>query len=380
MTRERSVSVGTHSTVVATGGLKGVGFFLILFALSLGACRQDPIASEDVGSAADKRSGGSAAANPVLVYEGRESYRGGRYSTIAVMDSTGENQTDVVFSRDFGERQSLQWPDWSPDGKSICFRQSNNDVTAPVDYIRTFDLSLSSTGKPIASSTRIIYSSANGDGVNSGLAWSKTSAVNRIAFTTYNQNNPIGSLWTIPASGGTPQRVWGVDSVYYMKEDGIPAAKIPLTCPTWSPDDSRLAVVRNDSAQTAGTERVNTIMIFSTTDGGSTWSYTDSIKLTGTGYSASMLAHGLEWSRNANGVDMLVWSDHQSSTIYYCSPTTGATPTTDGVWGRYPDWSPDNGTIIFHNSETGRIARMPAFGTDITDITGVPGLPLVRWK
>lgn len=379
MTREPSVSVAKHSTVIPGERLKTGGLFLILLALSLAACQQDPIASEEIVSVAEKRSG-SSTADPVLVYEGKESYRGGRYSTIAVMDSTGENKTNVFLSRDLGEREYLQWPDWSADGKSICFVQSYTDITAPISYIRAFDLSLSSSGKPIATNSRIIYSTGEGQGVDYGLAWSKTTAVDRIAFTTFSRANPIGSLWTIPASGGTPQRVWGADSVRYVKENGNPAARTPLMFPTWSPDDSRLAVVRNDSAETAGTERVNTIMIFSTTDGGSTWSYTDSIKVTGTGYPASMLVHGLEWSRNANGVNMLVWADAQSSKIYYCNPTTGATPTTNGVSGRYPDWSPDNGTIIFHNHATGYIGRMPAFGTSVTDITGVPGIPLVRWK
>jgi Tol biopolymer transport system component len=126
-----------------------------------------------------------------------------------------------------------------------------------------------------------------------------------------------------------------------------------MGAPTWNADDSRLAVLRGDNAGSS-----SKIMIFDV----ATSAYTDSISVSGAIY-------GLEWSRS--GINKIAFSSTASGTsqIYYVDPTNGATPSSTGVAGLYPSWSPDNSSIVFQRSAT--VYKSDAFSSTSSALAAV---------
>lgn len=353
---------------------------MALAALMVAGCSEAPTTS----SSQDPMSkpSPSTPANPVLTYEGTTTSKGKTYQTVAVMNADGSHQTNL-----YGTDQPLghyfMSESWSPTGTSICFADINGNSAAPADAIKAIDVSVNSSGNVVGSNVRTVYALPTNVGINPGLAWSSTTTMGKIAFTTFNPSNTVRTLWVIPQSGGTPIKVWECDSSYIKGNGSVIGHRQPLTFPTWSYDDHRLAVIRQDSATAPNPYAVNTIMIFNTTDNGSTWSYADSIKVPGSG---NISVQGLEWSRNANGINKIAYSNAANGLLYYVDPTTGAVPTTNGVQGSYPAWSPDNGAIIFNNlasNSRGYLSKVIPFTTTVTNIVTNPafsGYPLVRWK
>jgi hypothetical protein len=298
------------------------------------------------------------------------------------MNVDGTHQTNL-----FGTNQPVgQYFDnecWSPTGTSISFVQADWSPTAPVAAIKALDVSVNSSGAVVGSNVRTIYSLPTNTGVNSGVSWSSTTTMGKIAFGTYHANNTVRTLWVISQGGGAPIKVWESDSTYIKEDGSVIGHRQPIVSATWSPDDHRLAAVRYDSAGTSTPWAVSTIMIFNTNDNGSTWTYTDSIKVPGNSNASVM---GLEWSRIPNGINRLAYHNAENGLLYYVSPTTGATPTTNGVSGSYPAWSPDDSAIIFNNRVNGtsnQLSKVIPMTSTVTNIVAQPALiayPLVRWK
>jgi hypothetical protein len=327
----------------------------------------------------------STPANPALTYQGTGNSKGSSYQTVAVMDADGSHQTNLYGSAQTAG-QFFMYESWSPTGTSIAFVQTNGSATAPVASIKALDVSVNSSGAAVASNVRTIYNLPANTDVNVGLAWSSTVTMGKIAYATWDPVSSTRTLWVIPQTGGAPIKVWGCDATYVKEDGSVIGHRQPLTSPTWSPDDHMLAAIRADSATTATPYVVSTIMIFSTTDNGGTWSYTDSIKVPGT---TGPGVAGLEWSRNASGINKLAYYNAGDWSLYYVSPVTGAVPTTNGVKGRYPAWSPDNGLIIFQNlggggnGSSSYLSKIVPFTTNVTNIVPEPAdptVPLVRWK
>jgi len=180
--------------------------------------------------------------------------------------------------------------------------------------------------------------------------------LDKISYTA--TQGATGSLMVVSQSGVTTN-VFSVDTgwVHYP---------YPFGNPTWSPDDLRLAVCRNEGGSST------TIMIFNTTDNGSTWAYADSIKVSGSAY-------GLDWSRT--GTNKLCFGLRaQGSTVnylYYCDPSsTAPAPATLGIQGWYPTWSPNNSSVMYVN---GGLYKNIPLSLSITAVSST-GFVVVKWK
>jgi hypothetical protein len=360
---------------------------MTLAALVAAGCNEAPTASP-TGDALTKGQT-STAAKPALAYEGSLMYKGSRTRTVSVMDADGTHQTNL-FGTTEARGEHFRDASWSPTGTSICFSQSNLSNTAPVASIKALDVSVNSSGIAVASNVRTIYNVPPGSGLNPGTAWSSTAAMGKIAFCPWNPNSTDRTLWVVPQTGGAPIKVWGSDATYIKEDGSVLGHRQSLGYPTWSPDDERLAVVRYDSSGTPDQYVVSTIMIFTTGDNGNSWSYTDSIKVSAAPGATVVNMYYLEWSRA--GMNKLAYGNAQDGLLYYVDPQTRdingvlTVPTTNGVTGTCPSWSPDNGTLIFNNTagaNSDYLSRIVPFTTTVTNVVQSPadvGYPLVRWK
>jgi hypothetical protein len=329
---------------------------LLVAGAFLVGCDQDPNASgPDIRPMAAK--GTSSITNPALVWtgaiqgDGQQSDAASYYSAIWVADSSFSTGTHLVLKAK-ANRYSMYFngvPGWSPSGGSVCLVQKG--INTMPDSIKAFDISVStkkgnSYGDPVGSNERTLIGFANTNSRIRNAFWSSTSTMNKLAYTTI--NGTTESLWVISGSGGTPTNIWTVDN-------------LTLESPTWNADDSRLAVVRNNAS--GGTA---TIMIFNT----STGAYVDSISVSGA-------IKGLEWSRS--GMNKLAFGLNASGSdkLYYCDPTTGATPATNNVAGVNPTWSPNNSSTMYMN--TSGLNKNVPFTTSTTSVLTFGGFG-VKWK
>ena len=280
-------------------------------------------------------------AHPALTYYGLAKSGDSTYPAICVMDSDGRNQASVFVASSNG--LNVAAPSWSPDGNSICFTQCGLGVFP--DSIKVVDISAGQSMSPVLKNNVRTVVGLSMPGSISGLAgagmtlgyayWSSTSAFGMLAYTATIKDKI--SLCVVSAMGGTPKVLntnWASERYGYI---------------AWSPDDSRLAFCRLDPPYGN-----NTIMIFNTGD----WSCVDSIKVSG-------LVEGIDWSRK--GMNKLVFAraaDFSSPYyLYYCDPKTGATPTTNGVVGEMPSWSPDNSSIVCYNNGASKVTSFTRLST-----------------
>ncbi len=351
---------------------------LIATASFLSSCQQDPTSSR--GGVVLPLSSNTPAANPAVTYIGTSTETVKKtiytYDNISVMDSTAANQTNIVTAANNNTEEGFGSPSWNYSGTSIAY--SDFQVTSVgIPYsIKAVDVSVNSKGVPVGSNGRTIYTIPISDSISilSGPAWCSTSSTGMIAFTRndghYNERGK-SELCIISQAGGTPTIL---DSIqyYYLSSSYNRIGR--FTYPTWSPDDSKIAVVRADTDYVSGgtTGYHQTILIVNS----STGAIEDSIPL-------SMIVYSMEWSRS--GADELVFTAHPAggtTEIYYCAPTTGSTPSTNSVVctaaGR-ATWSPNNSGIMYINSSSA-LSKLQSYTSNSTSLqSGNPGGGL-NWK
>ncbi len=269
------------------------------------------------------------------------------------MDTTGANATTIVTG---SSGTTYTSPSWNYNGSTIAYAR----VASGTYKINTVDVSVNSKGVPVGSNDQAIYTLAPSDSTvlltGAGPACSATSSTGLVAFAqvhTDRQHYGITELCTMPQSGGTPTVL-----ASYKKLNGTVIEGI-YQWPTWSSDDSKIAVARQDS------NREYTILIFNA----STGAPEDSIYVAGT------VSH-LEWSRTGENYLAYSFSTGSAYEIYYVTPSTGSTPTTNSVVGSYPTWSPNNSGIMFQNS--GEYKLVP-FTTATSSVIS-SNYPYLNWK
>jgi hypothetical protein len=67
--------------------------------------------------------------------------------------------------------------------------------------------------------------------------------------------------------------------------------------------------------------------------------------------------------------------------LYYCDPTTGAVPVTNGLLGWGPTWSPNNSSIMFVYWPPASLAKVTPLASTVKVISHAIGVgTLVQWK
>jgi Tol biopolymer transport system component len=136
------------------------------------------------------------------------------YNGLHVMNDDGSNIAEVHHG------YHLDYPSWSPDGASIAF-------SASYDELWRIDVDVPD-GEPVGSNPTFLL-----DRMQEGPEWSPGGQYDgHILFNRYPGSGYSHSLEIIPATGGDPQ-------VLYTDPDGT------VWNPVWSPDGNRIAFVRS---------------------------------------------------------------------------------------------------------------------------------------
>jgi hypothetical protein len=299
----------------------------------------------------------ATAANPAITWVSGTVIRRKDYQTIAVMDTDATHQTNIYTASTTSE--SEQNPTWSPTAGSIAWRLFDG-TGATASSIELIDVSVNASGIAVGSNARTIYSTTNADSVSvNNPAWCSTTATGKIAFVRQyiGSNLGLSELCTISQSGGA---VTVLASYKQLDSKGYVISH--FTYPTWNPDDSKIAVIRED------TVLHSTIMIFDASTGVAL----DSIPITGS-------PTAIEWSRT--GMNKLVYAYTPNSStarsLYYVTPTTGSTPTTNSISGVSQTWSPNNSSVMYANSSLMKV--IPLTSTTTTVNATAPGNKM-NWK
>jgi hypothetical protein len=326
------------------------GIAAIVVMLFMSGCETDPNSSSSVPEIRPMAAS-QADANPAIVYKTQVTTKGKTYGALAVMDSNGANQTTIYTPSSTSHHIGVG-PSWLPGGGGIAFilYSSDNSISHSI-YLR--DVSVV-RGKATGSNTRVLISASTG-GFRS-VSGSSLSSTAQIAYTTQSGSPAIGTVQVISTSGGTP-------TVLYQSPDKNETHFYSSV--TWSPDDEKIAFI--DRTHSSGIDTLRVI-------DASTGALLETIALGVTNWT------DIEWSRSgANQLAMSVdyGSGHK---IYYVTPTTGSTPTTNNVSGKYPTWSPNNSSVVtwLPGSIQKTVAGMTTTSTLATSATSSDAFP--RWK
>jgi hypothetical protein len=328
----------------------------LLFALAtlaaaslLSSCKQDGGSINGPGTALPLKSS-PPPANPAIAYYGTNS--NGKY-IIEVMDTDASNQTAIITAASTTEL--LAYPTWSPTAGSISYLDgaTNSNVAA----IKAADVSVNSKGVPVASNIRSIFTNSTSDTASiSTPAWSSVSSTGEIAFVRNHQGSKLGlaELCIVSTSGGSAtvlQSASGLNSSGTVQKHYL--------SPSWSPDDSRIAVVRRDtSIAPNGTTNICTILIIDP----STGTATDSIKTT-------MYVSWLEWSRSGMNELALTAATSSGSELYYVTPSTGSTIAGNGIANAGSvTWSPNNSSVLTQGHATNYLVKVTPFTTSTSNV------------
>ena len=317
-----------------------LSFVTIAIFVAFTGCRQDPNSTNS--SMPMKTSGSSTPANPAVTYRGTVTTGSGHssatYQTIAVMDTDGTHQTNIWTASSTTDQDS--YPYWSPTGGSIVWSNHTNSVAAPSGSILAIDVSVNSGGIAVGSNLRSIYSWQSSDSVEvTPAVWCQQSATGKIAFMRDHQNvgNYVNDLCIInqDGSGITTLASRNVGTTDNMSK------------PTWSPDDSKIAVSRSTSGGHYS------ILIFNASSG----ALLDSIALTTS-------PNTIRWSHTGENKLLITGA---SGYLSYLTPSSGSTPTTYSVaTSGYYCWSPNNSGILYTNS--GALKKNTSFTSSISTI------------
>lgn len=275
----------------------------------------------------------------------------GRVAThfsIAVSDSDGTDVAQVYTAPGTTASDQVRYPTWSPSGASISFVEGLPPIstwygssTNYGDYaIKAVDVSILS-GVATGSNSRTICSYTSSDHmVIVEQRWSPTTSVNKIAFIGV---TPSGwGIYTVPASGGTPTRIYLASSNAKINPGPLEANAIG-----WSNDGSQIAFAERDSASDGTISYAIKII---NADGSGTPTVLDE--------GSDHALGGVQWSHSgALNQDQLSYyrttvtvnpsvSDFY---IYRVSTAAGSTPSQVAATGLAAFWSPDNTELIYQD-------------------------------
>ncbi len=306
---------------------------LISMALLVASCQQDPQSANGpnlpLAQGGHGGGGSTTPANPAITYISSTTSHGHTTWGIAVMDTSGANQT-VIYTPSTG--YIVYNPTWSPTGGSIAFAES--DFSLGVSAIKVIDVSVNSSGVAVGSNLRTIasWSASDSEGVfnnddDCGPAWCQQSTTGKIAFLLYHTNwsgspnHYRTDLCTIPQAGGTVTML----ATRTPSNNGVADM---LFAPTWSPDDSHIAA----RVFAGGPDPV---LVFDMTG-----AVTDSTPLATTSTNRPV-----RWSHS--GLNELVIGSGGTNPMYYLTP--GSSPTSESITGSTGTWSPNNSGIMYLN-------------------------------
>lgn len=330
------------------------------------SCSQDPQSPNGASTLALKSSaggsGGSTPAHPALTFANQVNVGTSRnpvlYWDLQVSDSDGTHITTIYTASSTTEEVSS--PTWSPDGKSICFLDLNGNFTRA---IKAIDVSVNSSGVAVGSNLRTIYvPSASDSVILTNPRWCQNSTTGQIVFTRlhdgYTQRY-LSEICTVSQSGGSPTVLASIQGSGH-------GADGRFSLPCWSPDDSKIAARRQDT--TISGVIYCTIMIFDASNGNAT----DSINL----HSSALNPSPLVWSHS--GMNQLAFG--ASGNLYYCAPTTGSTPSTNGVTAQLNCWSPTNSSLLV-GGQGAALQKNTPFTTSLSNIASAfYDIPQIDWK
>lgn len=228
---------------------------------------------------------------------------------LVVMNADGSNQTTVVrWTQNFWEPSGF--PHWSPDGTSILFG---------VNWIVNVSVV---NGTPVGGNLHQIPITLPA-GWNIGFDSDWSPAGDSIVMTAYDQVTNLQAesrIYMVAAAGGMPTLVY--------------ASPVGFTAewPQLSPDGSKLVFV--DAGQSSGFNKV--LVVFDR--GSSTRTVIDS--------SDGLFVRGPRWSHSGDRIAYSRFTRNNPQYIYTI-PATGGTPTSLGVIGWYPAWSPDDAILAY---------------------------------
>ena len=205
-------------------------------------------------------------------------------------------------------------------------------------------------GVATGSNVRTIYTSTV---TITNQAWCSVAATAEIAFWS---GGTSANLYVISTNGGTPTLLY--------------SSATNFSWPTWSPDDSKIAVMEFGIHQSA-------LRILDATTG-ATLDHPD--------FSNFYEALHPEWARSGNSIAFDVEDTNvgtNNTHIYYYTALSGNAPTTQNTIGAYPTWSPDDANLMIEAGNAkgvNTVYEIPAFGTTKTDIATVGLTGIVKWK
>jgi len=327
---------------------------VVVAASLLSSCKTDPSSANGPQAILPLNShgGGSAPAHPQLVYVGGKTISHNQYETIAVMDSDGSHQTTLYtapasISGTTYACANLKAACWSPSGGSIAWLEA--------DTIKALDVTVNSSGVPVASNIRVIYTNGGSETMN-GLAWCSGTSTSALAFTAYHAG-PTSELYTVPQSGGSATTIASETS------GGV------FSSPTWSPDDSKIGTMQI----IAGTSGECKLWVLSASG---------SLLETDT-FSTLAQTKNCEWARSGNTIAFGGQETGGAQHVYYIDYGSGTGPYTQSVTGDMPSWNPTNATIMFTNISASpwSLQKITAFGSSASTITTTPALNAgCRWR
>ncbi|HZK76747.1 MAG TPA: hypothetical protein VFD13_07560 [Candidatus Kapabacteria bacterium] len=324
----------------------------------LSSCKQDPQSANGPNLPLNSP---STPAHPAIAYWGINVIHRTGYRALGVMDTNASHQTWLYTAGSTSE--IIDYPNWSPTGGSIAFI----DMTGTyANTLQAIDVSVNSNGVAVGSNRRTLYSVSTSDSMKLYTpGWCSVSTTGKIAFMRLHFDHShygLAELCLISQSGGTPTVL---ASITELKSNGQIAGG--LQYPTWKPDDSKIAVVRQDTAF-----HCSTILVFNA----STGAVTDSIPM-------QVDAFQLEWSRTGQNELVFCGSNGTSQYVYYTAPTTGSTPSTNSIVGYSSSWSPNNSSVFYWAGySAGTVSKVVPFSTTTTLVSSsVPNNgQMFRWK
>jgi eukaryotic-like serine/threonine-protein kinase len=300
---------------------------------------------------------------------------------VAVRDDTAI----VLVSVEDGEKRKLTSPpggwagDWSPavspDGRTLAFERMRNGPTSDIILARVSD---GATSRQLTHDNRVIL----------GLAW--TPDGNEIVFSSNRAGEK--TLWRIPASGGTPERLpaVGPDVIYpAIARQGFRAAFVRNSSRTsfWrldlSPEGLRRPAVRvvtstrDDNAPMISPDGSRIAFDSDRSGAREVWVSdsrgADTVQLTSMGF-----ARDPYWSPDGRNI-AFEGRPGERSLIFVVSSGGGKPRQLSSEEGYKPSWSRDGRSIYFFSrgSGTAQTWKVPAAGGKAVQLTkqrGGPGI------